>query len=174
MARQHPLKPNGNEWDRQAVFDIVISRLDTMSIPEALQAGHDGRGLPGAPLFGKWVSENPQWQEAIAHARKSRAAHLVEQALIIADSDVERTKDGRIDPGAVRQAELRINQRKWMAGKMDRATYGEQVQVDMNVHGSIDITSILSEARGRVIEGKAEQLPAISEQPADDISDLLG
>jgi hypothetical protein len=50
-----------------------------------------------------------------------------------------------------------------MASKLDRNTYGEQVQVDMQLHASIDIRGVLAEARGRVIEGKAEcgeELPA--------------
>jgi hypothetical protein len=166
------LQDDSRAWDKERVFALVLSRLDQMPLTEALKAGwqdEEGNqwGLPAVSTFNEWLADRPEWAAARACAQKARAEHLAEEALQITDAEPERKADGSIDPAAIRRAETRANQRKWMAAKLDRNTYGEQVQVDMQLHASIDIRGVLAEARGRVIEAKAEQPPALPDDAAD-------
>lgn len=174
----HPLKmqENGRQvWNRHAVIEVLLPRLAEMSLPDACSVGHEGRGLPSATTVGFWLKDDPQLAALVARAREARAENLVEESLKIADSEPERGADGRIDGGAVRWSESRIKSRQWVAERLNRKQWGSQVQVDMTVHGSIDIVSVLAEARGRVIEGRKESPIAIDCQPADDsdIADFL-
>ena len=169
----HPLKlPDSTQWDRAKVFEVILPRLDTMSLPEALAAGWEGRGLPSPQAVGYWLSDDPQMAEEVRRARERRAAHLVDESLRLADEPPERGSDGRIDPGHVRWTESRIKQRQWVAERLHRDQWGQQVQVDMQLHGAIDIVSVLAEARGRVINGHSQ---VIDTPPAvlDDASDLF-
>ena len=161
---QHPLKINGKQWDIDRVAEIVIERMATMDLPGALALGVEVDGVHyGLPSFSGWRSataDRPDIQMACAQARKARAAHLVEEALQIVDEEPERKGDGSIDPGSIRHAENRANQRKWMAERLDRDTFGQAVQVDMQLHGAIDIRAVLAEARGRVLDAKrVEDIP---------------
>jgi hypothetical protein len=168
---KHPLKINGKQWDTDRVAAIVIDRMATMDLPGALALGVEVDGVHyGLPSFSGWrgmTADRPDIQQACAQARKARAAHLVEEALQIADEEPERKGDGSIDPGSIRWAENRANQRKWMAERLDRDAFGQQVQVDMQLHASIDIRGVLAEARGRVIDAQAEQPPALPDDALD-------
>lgn len=171
MAKKtHPLRPSG-DWDKEKVAPIVLERLCEMPLTQALKLGIEdetGRhwGLPSMTTFNEWMADRPDWAAARAHARKIYAEKLAMESLQLVDEEPERKANGTIDNASVRRAEARARQRQWLAGKLDRQTYGDQVQVDMNVHGNIDISSILAEARGRVIEGSATR-------ESDDASDLF-
>jgi hypothetical protein len=166
------LQDDTRAWDKERVFSLVLARLDQMPLTEALKAGWDDDdgnhwGLPCVSTFNEWLADRPEWAVARAHAQKARAEHLAEEALQLIDAEPRKKADGSVDPGAIRWAENRANQRKWMAAKLDRSTYGEQVQVDMQLHASIDIRGILAEARGRVIDAQAEQPPALPDDALD-------
>jgi hypothetical protein len=156
------------QWDKEQVVELVLPRLNTMPLTEALAMGfkdEEGRqwGLPATSTFNEWLVDNPQWAVRRARAQQARAEALAEEALQITDAEPERRPDGSIDPAAIRRAESRANQRKWMASKLDRNTYGEQVQVDMQLHASIDIRGVLAEARGRVIEARGRVIEGKAE-----------
>jgi hypothetical protein len=162
----HPLKIDSHNWDQERVMGILLPRLAILSLPDAVEQGHDGRGLPSASTVARWLEDRPDWAAEVARARKLRAEYLVEEANGLIDADPERKTDGSIDPAHVRWTEQRINQRKWVAARLDRAAWGDQVQVDMQVHGTIDIVGVLAEARGRVIEGTATR-------ELEDVDDLF-
>lgn len=155
---EHPLKNEKGEWRREECMAIILPRLEEMDMPTACKLQHKGRGLPTVSTVTRWLGENPQWAEEVARARKIRAAKLVDESLALADAPAERKPDGSVDAGAIRHTEMRINQRRWVAERLDRNQWGQQLQVDMNVHASIDIAGVLAEARGRVIEGRAERV----------------
>jgi hypothetical protein len=159
----HPLKTAEGIWDPDKVAEVVIERLTTMPTASALALGYDGsgtqRGLPTLSTWKKMLSERPDLAAACAHARKQRAEHLAEEALTILDADPRLTPKGLVDNGAVRHAVARANQRNYMAERLDPERYGKQVGVNLSINGHIDIRQVLAEARGRVIEGRAERLP---------------
>lgn len=162
----HPLKIDSHNWDQEQVMAVLLPRLEKFSLPDAVAQGHEGRGLPSASTIARWLEDRPDWAAEVARARKLRAEFLIAEANNLVDAEPERKQDGGLDPAHVRWTEQRINQRKWVASRLDRAAWGDQVQVDMNVHGNIDISSILAEARGRVIDGTATR-------ETDDASDLF-
>lgn len=174
--QNHPLKTDG-VWDVDKVSAVVLPRLAESDLTTALASGVeiDGvkRGLPSVSQWFRMEESRPEIREHRAHARKNRAELLVDEALAIVDAVPPTTDRGAIDSGAVRHAESRANMRKWIAERLDRDTYGQRVDVDVNVHGEIDIVSVLQEARGRVIQGVVER-PAIEQDTDDDGLDLVG
>jgi len=168
MKPNHPLKSDGKSWDQNKVLEVLLPRLETMSLEEAVAEYYvtaDGKkfGMPTRWTIHQWADECPQLANSIARARKKRAAHLADEALKLVDQEPPKDSRGSMDRGHVRWAESRANMRKWLAERLDPDQFGAKTQVDVHHHGSIDISQVLHDARARVIEGSAirEEPPAL-------------
>jgi len=164
----HPLKLNGQSWDKNQVLPLILARMETMDMVAACKMGYEdaeGRkfGLPTPSTINEWMLEDPQLAAACAHARKKRAAHLVEEGLQLVDQEPPKDSRGSVDRGHIRWTESRVKQRQWMAERLDPDQFGAKTQVDVHHHGSIDINQVLHDARARVIEGSTirEEQPAL-------------
>ena len=87
----------------------------------------------------------------VARAQELRADLLADETIQLSDSDD--------DPAKVRN---QISARQWLASKIYAKRYGERV--DLNVTQSIDITSVLAEARSRIAERVIDQI-AVDRDP---------
>lgn len=112
----------------------------------SLRAIAKQQGMPSPALVCKWLAEdeNAKFREQYARAREAQADYLFDEILDIADSqegDVY-TKDGVefVNHDAIARARLRVDARKWMAGKLRPKVYGEKVQMDANVQGNVTMT----------------------------------
>lgn len=113
--------------------------------------------------FGGALSSVRSLAERYARARELNADILVDEALTIADSD--------IDPQIARN---RIDIRKWIASKHRPKIYGERI--DLNVSQTISVADARSEARARleslpalpILE--AEIIPSVSQSIADKLN----
>ena len=90
-----------------------------------------------------WLNNRP---EIYARAREQQADKLVADMLEIADNGTNDTQidaDGnkRTDQDVIARSRLRVEARKWLAGKMNAKKYGERVAVG----GSDDMPHIRSE-----------------------------
>lgn len=94
----------------------------------------------GKRVLYEWLEAEPRRAGLLSRAR-ARAAHvLAEEALVISDEvDSDATEIAR--------ARLRVDTRKWLAGKWNAAQYGDQkgVQVNVNV-GDMHLTAVRSRA----------------------------
>ena len=98
-------------------------------------------GFPDLSAIYQWVDASPEFAADLEQARRMYGATLVDQAIDIADDDsgdwreVVR-KDGTIETvfnhEHATRSKLRVDIRKWVAGKMDRNTYGDSKQIDVN------------------------------------------
>lgn len=113
-------------------FDAIADGATMQQIADTLQISY-GR-------FHAWVMFTEERQQQLAHARKAKAASLAEQTIDIADGTTEQADSRR----------TRINARQWLAGRMDRATWGDQPAQQTNV--SIDIVAILQDVKAQVIK----------------------
>lgn len=97
--------------------------------------------MPSASTVFRWLSAQPAFQEQYALAREAQADTLFDEMLDIADdgsndwmADKEEEDGFRYNGDAVQRSRLRIEARKWMAGKLRPKKYSDRQIVDMN-HG---------------------------------------
>jgi hypothetical protein len=77
---------------------------------------------PSRETVCKWLSENRDFADRYARAREVQADAIVDEILDIAD-------DSTLDPNDRR---VKIDARKWIAGKLRPKVYGDRVQADVN------------------------------------------
>lgn len=112
------------------------------AICERIADGQSLRGIcrdddmPAASTVFKWLVDNKAFSEQYARAREAQADSLFDEMLEIADDArndwMERR--GEEDAGWVANGEhiqrsrLRLDARKWMAGKLRPKKYGEKIE----------------------------------------------
>lgn len=88
--------------------------------------------MPSKSNVMRWLNEKPELQDQYTRARNEQADTLFEECLDIADNgsrDVIEGEDGKkiVDHEVINRARLRIDTRKWMAGKLRPKKYGDKV-----------------------------------------------
>ena len=85
-----------------------------------------------------------------AQARAMQADRLAEEILDIADDAtndfVERNGKTEVNNEHVQRSRLRIDTRKWLAGKLKPKVYGDKQTIDLN-HGVQDTDEIIARAK---------------------------
>jgi hypothetical protein len=93
------------------------------------------------------LRDHPEFAEQYTRAREIQADKLFDEILEIADereTDTILTVDGRelVNHDAIARAKLRVDARKWMAGKLRPKVYGDKIAVG----GADDLPPIQAEA----------------------------
>lgn len=102
--------------------------------------------MPNKATVFRWLAdeERKEFRDQYACAREAQADALFDEVLEIADEEVtmvKRSKHGAqddeeaevevvFDPTAVARNRLRVDARKWMAGKLRPKVYGEKIQTE--------------------------------------------
>ena len=116
----------------QEIADIICRRI---AAGESLRRICEGEDLPHASTVHRWLQTNEEFREQYAQARQDQADTLFDQVLDIADDARNdwMERHGRDDKGYqengehISRSRLRIDARKWMAGKLRPKKYGEKV-----------------------------------------------
>ncbi|QIG76701.1 terminase small subunit protein [Rhizobium phage RHph_I1_23] len=126
---------------------------------ESLKSICEEDGMPSKATVFKWLGQNASFVDKYARAREAQADALFDEILSIADDGrndwMERR--GEEDTGWVangeniRRAQLRIDARKWMAGKLRPKKYGEKLDIDgtMTHEAGDSIKSLMDAVNGR-------------------------
>lgn len=89
--------------------------------------------LPSAGTFYRRLDADAAFAERYARAKEQLADTIFDECLTIADSqegDVyERDGVEMVNHDAIARAKLRIDTRKWMAGKLRPKVYGEKLEL---------------------------------------------
>lgn len=102
--------------------------------------------MPSRSTVIRWLAEKEAFRNQYARARELQADTLAEEILDIADKAVlgERLKkDGkgkvleRQTGDMVERSRLRVDVRKWYAGKLQPKKYGERVALDHGVQDNL-------------------------------------
>ena len=93
-----------------------------------------GDGMPNRATVFRWLGKDSDFRDQYARARDEQAETLADEIVSIADE----AEDAQI-------ARVRIDARKWVAGKLKPKKYGDKAQVE--VGGSIDIPSFSDVAK---------------------------
>lgn len=131
---------------------------------ESLRAILETEGLPASSTIFAWLNEDSAFSEQYARAREAQAEAIFDDILTIADDGrndwMERkNSDGQnigwVENGeAIRRSQLRIEARKWMAGKLKPKKYGDKI--DLNLSGSVaHLTDEQLQSRIDELVGKA-------------------
>ena len=111
--------------------------------------------LPSWPTVNKRLASDPEFASRYARAREDQADKIFDEILAIADDrgdDWIETPDGpKLNAEHVQRSRLRIDARKWMAGKLRPKVYGEKID---HTIGNPDGTPIQFQT---IIEPKPEK-----------------
>lgn len=124
--KRPPGRPSGYT---QEIADLIC---------EALAEGHSLReicksdNMPNKGTVFRWLAQNKLFSDQYARAREEQADCLFDDILSIADdgrNDTYEDDEGRIrtDHDVIARSRLRVDARKWMAGKLRPKVYGEKV-----------------------------------------------
>lgn len=95
----------------------------------------EDESLPASSTLFRWLSLDKSFSEQYARAREAQADVLFDEVLQIADdgqNDSYTDDDGnaRTDFDVIARSKLRVDARKWMAGKLRPKVYGEKIQTE--------------------------------------------
>jgi hypothetical protein len=119
---------------------------DRIAHGESLRQICGDENMPAASTVFVWLAEDDAFSEQYARAREAQADALFDDILGIADDGTNDWMERKNADGqnigwqengeALRRSQLRIDARKWMAGKLKPKKYGDKAQ--MVVSGDAD------------------------------------
>lgn len=117
---------------------------------ESLRTICDDEDMPAKATVFAWLSEDASFSDHYARARESQADAVFDDILSIADDgtndwmerkNADGANIGWMENGeALRRSQLRIEARKWMAGKLRPKKYGDKVDVEHTGQLEINVT----------------------------------
>lgn len=136
MAQARKSRPTGKaktphasafKWTPEIEGEILTRIGDGESLRKI--CGDDW--LPSRETVHKRITNDTDFADRYARAREAQADTLVDQIIEIADDDSgdwEETENGpRLNAENIQRSKLRIDARKWMAGKLRPKAYGERI-----------------------------------------------
>lgn len=115
----------------QEVADAICERI---AQGESLRSILLDESLPASSTVFKWLNDIPAFSEQYARAREAQADVLFDEILTIADdgrNDSYTDDEGnvRTDHDVIARSRLRVDARKWMAGKLRPKKYGDKLAI---------------------------------------------
>lgn len=113
--------------------ELALVICERIAEGESLRAICRDDDMPARSSVFKWLIEHKAFSDQYARAREAQADALFEDILEIAD---DKSQDVRVvgederevcNTEFVQRARLRVDARKWMAGKLAPKKYGEKV-----------------------------------------------
>jgi hypothetical protein len=117
----------------QEIADTICAKL---AEPRSLRSICQDEGMPDKATVFRWLEAHPAFRDQYARGRVFQAESIFDEALDIADDGsndyVTKTNgDGstyqQVNTEHIQRSRLRIDTRKWMAGKLAPKKYGEKI-----------------------------------------------
>ena len=93
--------------------------------------------MPNKATVFRWLAAHEAFSDQYAHARDSQADTLFDDVLAIADQ--YDTLSEALNPDLIQRAKLRIDARKWMAGKLRPKKYGEKLELSGDADSPLQV-----------------------------------
>lgn len=112
----------------QEIMDRICEQLSDGKSLRKICLADD---MPGQTTVFKWLANDESFAKQYAHAREAQADAIFDECLDIADDatndfmDDKDGKDGEYNGDHVQRTRIRIDTRKWMAGKLRPKKYGD-------------------------------------------------
>lgn len=129
----------------QEIADTICERL---SDGESLRSICAEDEMPNKATVFRWLATNAVFSDQYARAREAQADALFDDTLEIADNARNDWMERRGEDDAgwvangehIQRSKLRIDTRKWMAGKLRPKKYGEKIDVEHSGDMTLNIT----------------------------------
>jgi hypothetical protein len=142
----------------QAVFEDILESISNGMLMAQI---HVMPGMPSRTEFQAWIDADPILEERFYKAKMMQADVLAEQIIVIADNP------NNTDPGFNFWSKLRIDARKWTAGKLRPQRWGDRV---INEHSGPNGGALITEVRYIVHDPRVSQA-AIEHVPLESNGD---
>lgn len=121
--------------------EIEDEIFDRLAKGESIRSICKDDWLPTWPVVNKRLASDEQFVVRYARAREDQADKLFDEILEIADQYDQAAEklEGGVDH--INRARLRIDARKWMAGKLRPKVYGDKLDLSGNVGITITLES---------------------------------
>ena len=128
----------------QELFDRICERI---ADGESLRTICSEADMPNKATVFRWMGSDETLSDQYARAREAQADAIFDEILDIADDARNdwMARDGEDDKGGyglngehIQRSKVRIEARKWMAGKLKPKVYGDKI--DHNVGGGLTIS----------------------------------
>ncbi len=96
---------------------------DGLAAGKSLEAVCKGAGMPSPRTVYRWLRKHDEFRQNYARACEDRADKIFDEIIEIADSTLP-------DKGDAARNRLRIETRKWVAGRLKPKVYGERVSLE--------------------------------------------
>lgn len=121
--------------------------------------------MPNKATVFRWLANKPEFSDQYARAREAQADCLFDDILAIADdgrNDSYTDDDGRArtDFDVIARSKLRVDARKWMAGKLRPKVYGDKLAIG----GADDLPPIKTLTDEQLAAKIAEKMAALNGQ----------
>lgn len=118
----------------QELFDQICERI---ADGESLRAICNDEGMPSKASMMRWLAADPLLSDQYARAREMQADALFDEMLDIADNAQNDWMERKAEKGSgyelngehIQRSRLRLDARKWMAGKLRPKVYGDKLEL---------------------------------------------
>lgn len=148
-------RPSGFTQD---IADEFCSRIAQGRSVRSVCAADD---MPCMKTIFSWLARREDFAQQYARAKEASADALADEMLDIADDGTNdwmeiHDKDGacvgyKLNGEATARSRLRVETRKWLAGKLKPKKYGEKVDVNHGVQPDNPIVSLMDSVSGKVL-----------------------
>lgn len=142
---------------RQLEFSQEIANLicERIADGESLRTICLDEAMPAKSTVFKWLAALPDFADQYARAREAQADALFDDILDIADTPMEgvKVKDGpngieTTTGDMIEHRKLRVDARRWMAGKLAPKKYGDKTQLEHSGEVTLTPTITINGKRG--------------------------
>jgi hypothetical protein len=129
--------------------DLICERI---ADGESLRSVCEDDGMPDKSTVFRWLGKHAEFRDQYARAREAQADSLFDDILSIADdarNDWMLRKHGGhetwVENGeALRRSALRVDARKWMAGKLQPKKYGDKITQEVTGANGAPLVPIIN------------------------------
>ena len=106
---------------------------------ESLRKVCKSEEMPDKTTVLRWLRENAEFRTQYVHAREDQADHFVDECIDIADDGkndtyVDDEGNTKTDYDVIARSRLRVDARKWAAGKLNPKKYGDKITQEVINH----------------------------------------
>jgi hypothetical protein len=155
-------RPSGFNW--QIAHDIC----DHIACGNSLRSFCNREDAPSQSMVFRWLRENEKFREYYVRAREDQADTFIDEIKDISDDGSNDWMERRygdemvwvVNGEAMGRSRLRIETRKWIAGKMKARTYGDKLETTHKLDATDAFIRMLQAvspggAKLRVVGGRA-------------------
>jgi hypothetical protein len=140
-------KTGGHHRGRPTIFspELADRICERLADGESLRRICLDEDMPGKSTVMRWLAKFPEFRDQYARAREVQADTLFDECLEIADDSSGDFTTKETDSGPVQivnhehiaRSKLRVDTRKWMAGKLAPKKYGDRQQIEHDASNSL-------------------------------------